>query len=125
MAQSRRSAFKRSARRGPVIGSSVTALGSGSDKEASWRLTSARTLRRSRSPPSISNPSTRAHRPQYQSARSRPVSNWERIERLRQQAIGLFLDHGIAFATQLFQPEPVQHRDPPTGVADDPELLQL
>lgn len=44
--------------------------------------------------------------------------------RLRQKAIGFLSDHGMAFATHLLQPGPVRDRDPATGIADDPELLQ-
>jgi hypothetical protein len=41
-------------------------------------------------------------------------------EGTRQQAIGFLLDHAVTLTTQLFQLWPVQHRDPPTDVTDDP-----
>src|ERR1700730_14345753 len=43
----------------------------------------------------------------------------------RQEAIAFFLDHAITLATQLFQLGPVEHRDLPTDVADDTELVQF
>ena len=50
-------------------------------------------------------------------SRETPLGRWTcRLLRSRQQAIGFFLDHGIALATHLFQFGPVQHRDLPTRV---------
>src|ERR1700719_680967 len=45
--------------------------------------------------------------------------------RMLQEAVALFLDHGVTLATQLFQFWPVQHRDLPAAVFDHAKLLQL
>src|SRR6185437_13281368 len=104
--------------------SSVTALGAGSDNEASRPFDrAANTEALEGRPRALQIPLLRRTDRNISQVPTRLQLG--RIERLRQQAIGLFLDHGIAFATQLFQAGPVQHRDPPTSVADDPELLQL
>ncbi len=45
--------------------------------------------------------------------------------RLRQQTFGLLPDHLVAFATQVFEARPVQHRDLVAAAADGAELVQL
>ena len=41
------------------------------------------------------------------------------------QPIGFFLNHGITFARELFEPLSVHHRNSPAAVGDHAKLLQL